>query len=445
MDWLTSSATEQGRAILAGLVSPVDLAEGYLDAIARHPDGDRIFARTTPERARNEAVAAHDRAKAGLRRSLLDGVALSWKDNIDSAGVATEGGTRLLDGRVPVADARQLADATLQGLVCLGKTHMTELAFSGLGVNPGTATPPNSLDPALCPGGSSSGAAVSVALGLAAAAIGSDTGGSIRLPAAWNNLVGFKPTHGAVPMDGVLPLCQSFDITGPIARTVEDCAEIVAMLSGAPAADLRGASVEGLRLLVLGGVPFDDAREAPVQAFEEAVARLAAAGAGVRHATPPEAARAMSLGTPLYAAEAYGLWRAQIDVAPDLMLPVTLARFRSGAQMTAPEFVERWTDLRRTRIAWAEAVAEYDAVLLPTAPILPPDAEKAIADAAFFATENMLSLRNTRIANVLGLPAISLPTGRPACGLMLMGRAGGDRALLRVAAGVERALAAAAT
>ncbi|WP_299360520.1 amidase [uncultured Paracoccus sp.] len=445
MDWLTSSATEQGRAILAGLVSPVDLADGYLDAITRHPDAARIFARTTPDRARNEAVAAHDRAKAGLRRGLLDGVALSWKDNIDSAGVATQGGTRLLEGRVPVADARQLADATLQGLVCLGKTHMTELAFSGLGVNPGTATPPNSLDPALCPGGSSSGAAVSVALGLAAAAVGSDTGGSVRLPAAWNNLVGFKPTHGAVPMEGVLPLCQSFDVTGPIARTVEDCAEIMAVLTGRTAADLRGASIKGLRLLVLGGVPYEDAREGPVQAFEEAVAHLAAAGASITHATPPEAARAMALGTPLYAAEAYGLWRAQIDVAPDLMLPVTLARFRSGEQMTAPEFVERWTDLRRARVTWAQAVAGFDAVLLPTAPLLPPQADRAIADPEFFATENMLSLRNTRIANVLGLPAVSLPTGRPACGLMLMGRAGADRALLRVAAAVEQALAATAT
>ncbi|MBV0891064.1 amidase [Paracoccus sp. Z118] len=440
MDWLTSSATEQGRAILAGLVSPMDLADGYLDAISRHPYGSRIYARVTEDRAKTEAMAAHDRARAGLRRGLLDGVALSWKDNIDSANIGTEGGSRLLDGRIPTADAEMLAGASLQGLVCLGKTHMTELAFSGLGVNPGTATPPNSLDPGLCPGGSSSGAAVSVALGLAAAAIGSDTGGSIRLPAAWNNLVGFKPTSGALPMGGVLPLCTSFDIVGPIARTVEDCAEIMAVLARGKVADLRGAAARGLRLLVLGGLPYADAQEAPVQAFEEAVARLSAAGAVITHAEPPQAAQAMALGTPLYAAEALGLWRAQIEAAPDLMNPVTLTRFRSGAQMSAPEFVERWADLRRAQAAWAEAVSAFDAVILPTAPILPPDAARAEAEADYFTQQNMLSLRNTRIANVLGLPSVSVPTGRPACGIMLMGRAGQDRALLRVAAGVEAAL-----
>ena len=441
MDWLRSSATEQGRAVMAGLVSPVDLAEGYLDAIARHPDAACVYARTTPDRARTEAVGAHDRARAGLRRGLLDGVALSWKDNIDSAGTATEGGTRLLEGRVPGTDARLLADAAAQGLVCLGKTHLTELAFSGLGVNPSTATPPNSLDPALCPGGSSSGAAVSVALGLAAAAIGSDTGGSIRVPAAWNNLVGFKPTHGATPMDGVLPLCTSFDSVGPIARTVEDCAEIMALLTGAPSADLRGADdVRGLRLLVLGGLPYVDAREAPVQAFEEAVHHLSARGAVISHATPPEGKLAMDLGTPLFGPEAYGLWRAQIDVAPEMLGAFTLNRFRSGAAMTAMEFVERWADLKRARLAWAEAVAGMDAVILPSVASLPPPIARVADDADAFVAENILALRNTRFANVLGLPAVTLPTGRPACGIMLMGAGGRDRALLRIAAAVEAAL-----
>jgi aspartyl-tRNA(Asn)/glutamyl-tRNA(Gln) amidotransferase subunit A len=155
MDWLRAPAAEQGRAILAGLISPVEQVEGYLEAATRHPYGKRIYARLTPDRARAEAIAAHDRAKAGLRRGLLDGVALSWKDNIDSAGTATEAGSRLLRGRMPDRDAAILAGATLDGLVCLGKTHMTELAFSGLGLNPMTATPPNSIDPALAPGGSS--------------------------------------------------------------------------------------------------------------------------------------------------------------------------------------------------------------------------------------------------------------------------------------------------
>ena len=163
----------------------------------------------------------------------------------------TEAGSLLLEGRVPDADAAVLAHATAQGTVCLGKTHMTELAFSGLGLNPPVATVPNAFDAGLVAGGSSGGAAVSVALGLAAAAIGSDTGGSIRLPAAWNDLAGFKPTRGAVAMEGVVPLCRRFDVAGPIARTAEDCAELFALITGSRAPDLVGASADGLTLLVL--------------------------------------------------------------------------------------------------------------------------------------------------------------------------------------------------
>ncbi len=440
MDWLKATAVEQGRAILAGLISPVEQAEAYLEAAARHPYASRIYARLTPARARAEAVAAHDRARAGLRRGLLDGVAISWKDNIDSAGIATEAGSRLLSGRVPEHDAAILAGATLDGLVCLGKTHMTELAFSGLGLNPMTATPPNSIDPALAPGGSSSGAAVSVALGLAAAAIGSDTGGSIRVPAAWNGLVGFKPTTGAVSSQGVLPLCRSFDVAGPIARTVEDCAELFAVLRGEPAADLGDLNPAGLRLMVLDGVPFDAARDAPVAAFEDAVNRLARAGARITHAAPPCVAEAMALAPTLFAPEAYGTWRAQIEDAPELMYPPILERFRGGRDLLAADYIAGWQELDRLRADWARLVAGFDAVILPTAPILPPAVDRLLAEPDFFARENLLTLRNTRIGNLLGLPAVSLPTGHPACGLMLLGRAGDDRALLVAAAAAEAAL-----
>lgn len=441
MDWLKASATEQGRAILAGLVSPLDLTEAYLDAIAREPLSSRIYARTTPERARAEAIAAHDRARSGLRRGMLDGVALSWKDNIDSAGVETEGGSQLLKGRKPDADAATLAQATLQGAVCLGKTHMTELAFSGLGLNPPVADVPNALDPSLCAGGSSGGAAVSVALGLAAAAIGSDTGGSIRLPAAWNGLVGFKPTLGQIDMTGVLPLARRFDVVGPLARTVEDCAELFAMLRGEGAVDLREAAAPGLRLMVLDGVPFDGTREAPAAAFADAVARLGRAGARIEHAAPPQVADAMGLAPLLFAPEAYGIWREHIEAAPELMYPAILTRFRGGKDVGASDYFAAWERLTHLRNGWAAAVQGFDAVILPTAPILPPEIARMAADPELFASENLLCLRNTRIANLLGLPAITLPTGQPACGIMLMGGADDDRRLLRTAAAVEAALA----
>lgn len=434
MDWLRASAAEQGRAIMAGILSPMEQAEAYLDAAAKHPYGARIYARLTAERARKEAVAAHDRARIGLRLGLLDGVALSWKDNIDTAGTATEAGSKLLEGRIPGEDAAILANATGAGLVCLGKTHMTELAFSGLGLNPMTATPPNAYDAALAPGGSSSGAAVSVAMGLAAAAIGTDTGGSIRVPAAWNGLVGFKPTQGGISGKGIVPLCLRFDTPGPLARTVEDCALIHAALTATKAVDLSETPNRKLRLLILDGTPFEDARERPIAAFDEAVQRLSKAGAHISRARIPAVAEVFTLAATVFAPEAYGIWRDQIEDAPELMYPLILERFRGGKDVLATDYISAWIRLEELRRDYLAAVAGYDAVILPTTPNLPPDAAQLLADPEFFVRENLLALRNTRIANFMGLPAITLPTGQPACGLMLMGQPGGDRALLVSAA-----------
>ena len=210
-DWLWATAAHLGRGIESGEIDPVDLCDIYLAAIDAHPMRDRIYARVSADRARNEAAAASVRAKAGQRLSSLDGVPVSWKDLFDTAGVATEAGTKLMEGRVPTTDAEVLRVATGMGLVCLGKTHMSEIAFSGLGYNPMTATPPCVNDPDAVPGGSSSGAAASVAFGLAAAAVGSDTGGSVRVPSVWNDLVGLKTTFGRLPVAGSVALCTEFD------------------------------------------------------------------------------------------------------------------------------------------------------------------------------------------------------------------------------------------
>ncbi|MEJ6391073.1 amidase [Gymnodinialimonas ulvae] len=440
MDWMWKSACDIGRGIGEGRVDPVELTEAYLDTAKAHPAGERIYARRMRDRALSEAIAAHDRAKFGIRRGVLDGVPISWKDLFDTAGVVTEAGSNLLEGRVPTEDADVLVNATHAGLVCLGKTHMTELAFSGLGVNPSTATPPNVNDPTLAPGGSSSGAAASVAHGLAAAGIGSDTGGSVRLPSAWNDLVGFKPTHDALSLKGVVPLVASFDTVGPLCRTVEDCAELFAILGNAQAPDLREATLEGTRMLVLN--PWStDVREAPGAAFQSAVERLGGAGARIDTADIPAVNEAMETTLSLYTAEAYGTWGQVIEANPDKMFHRIRDRFRQGAEVKAADFVALWQRLRILRSEYLRATAAYDAVLIPSAANLPPDVARLDSDDDYFVTENLLTLRNTRVGNLMGVCAITLPTGVPSTGIMLMGAPGDDARLLRVAAAAEAALA----
>jgi aspartyl-tRNA(Asn)/glutamyl-tRNA(Gln) amidotransferase subunit A len=441
-DVRTMSAAEIGRAIGQGGLDPVAVTETFLSATRTHPAGDRIYARMTETRALAEADAASKRAKAKQRLSPLDGVPLSWKDLFDTAGVATESGSRLLEGRVPDKDAQVLKNATAQGLVCLGKTHMTELAFSGLGLNPMTSTPPNVNDPALVPGGSSSGAATSVAFGLAPAAIGSDTGGSVRIPAAWNDVIGLKTTHGRLPMAGTVPLVESFDTIGPLTRTVEDAALILAALGGTKPADLRGASLKGCRFMILETVALDQCREGPMKGFDQAVARLKDAGAEIVRDTIPELAEAMSLSAIVFTSEAYAIWRDKIEAAPEKMYGPVRERFRSGADFNAADYVAGWRKVKTVRQVWNERTAGFDAVLTPTAAILPPDAARLQSDPDYFAAENLLALRNTRIGNLMGLCALTLPTGIPSTGISLLGQPFGEERLLRVGAAAEAALGA---
>ncbi|WP_170774798.1 amidase [Ruegeria lacuscaerulensis] len=440
-DWLTMTACDLGRGIGMGQIDPVELTETYLTAIDAHPYRDRIYARVTHDRARAEAKAAQDRAALGLRRSLLDGVPISWKDLFDTAGTGTEAGSALLKGRVPQADAVVVRNATAMGTVCLGKTHMSELAFSGLGLNPITDTPPCIDDVDAVPGGSSSGAAASVAWGLAACGIGSDTGGSVRIPSAWNNLVGLKTTAGRVSLEGTVPLCLRFDTVGPLARSVEDAAHMLALLEGGTPADLRGAGLKGRRFADLQNIAKDDLRDAPRAAYDSALERLRDAGAEIVPLEVPELADAMALSGVLYTTEAYGLWRDVIEANPDAMYPEILERFRTGKNVSGADYIAAWSKLKASRAAWDAATSGFDAVLAATAPILPPNLERLLTDHDYYVTENLLALRNTRIGNLMGLAALTLPTGTPGCGLMMMGYPGSEEALLRIGSAAEAALA----
>ncbi len=439
-DWLGMTAADLGRGIAAGQIDPVALCETYLDAIDAHPLRDRIYARVTHDRARSEAKAAAARAKSGRRLSLLDGVPISWKDLFDTAGIGTEAGTKLLAGRVPDHDAIVLQNATAAGLVCLGKVHMSELAFSGLGHNPSTATPPCVNDAGAVPGGSSSGSAASVAFRLASASIGSDTGGSVRIPAAWNDLVGLKTTHGRLTLEGVVPLALKFDTIGPLCRSVEDAALLTAALEGSKAPDLRGASLEGRRFAVLETVFMEGLRDAPMASFAHAIARLERAGAIIEKIKVPAVQQALDVSGPLITSEAYGLWHEVIEAAPEKMYEEILRRFRLGRDHSGPDYVAAWAKLDAARAAYDAATAGYDAILAPTSAILPPDLERLINEPDYYVTENLMALRNTRIGNLLGLCALTLPTGTPSCGLMLMAAPGFDNAILRLGAAAEAAL-----
>ena len=437
---LEMSASDLGRAIGAGSLDPVEITEAYLEAIAAHPEAKRIYTMTTQKRALAEAKMASQRARSGHRLSLLDGVAISWKDLFDITGYVTEAGSDLLAGRIPEKDALCLRDATNAGLVCLGKTHMSELAFSGIGLNPVKETPPCINFPDTVPGGSSSGAGASVAFGLAPAAIGSDTGGSVRIPAAWNDLVGLKTTSGLISLEGVVPLCASFDTVGPLTTTVEDAAHIFTALTGQRAMDLANASLAGRRLAVLKGDLFDVTRDAPAQAFDESIENFVKAGAEITEVTVDFLIDANTIGGPLFVGEAYGTWKHEIEAAPEKMFAHICDRFRQGKDVSAVDFVAGWQQLERYRAEFKSLTNGFDAMICPTAPILPPKIDKLFSDDDYYVTENLFSLRYTRIANLMGTCAVTLPTGHPSCGVTLLAGAFEDKLLLRIAMGAERAL-----
>ncbi|MQY41776.1 amidase [Epibacterium sp. SM1969] len=439
--WLKMSAGDLGRGIAAGDISPRALTETYLDAIAAHDARDRIYTVVTKERARSEADAAETRAKLGQRRSLVDGVPISWKDLFDSAGTATEAGSDLLKGRVPTLDATVLQRATALGAVCLGKTHMSELAFSGLGLNPVKETPPCINFPDAVPGGSSSGAAASVAHGLAVCGIGSDTGGSVRIPAGWNDLVGLKTTSRRISTDGVVALCPEFDTIGPLARTVEDAALYLGMVEQGQSIDLKGARLDGMRFAALQTLVLDDLEPEVADAYAQTLKRLEAAGARIEPLEVPEVHDSVALERILYTTEAYGMWKEQIEAAPELMFAEILERFRAGAEYSGADYVAAWVKMREIRGAWQQATAGYDGVLLPTSPLLPPNLKRLMEDHAYFTHVNILALRNTRIGNMMGSCGLSLPTGFPSCGLQVLAAPMTEEALLRVGAAIESALA----
>jgi len=445
--WHKMTALQLGTCIANQSVNPVELTEYFLERIKEHDNDNLIYLRSTTERAYKESEAAYTRAKTGMTRSPLDGVPISWKDLYDTAGILKEGGTPLLSGRKPTRDALVLQRATNAGLVCLGKTNTVQFALGGIGINPHTGTPPNAVmrDIPRAPGGSSCGAAVSVARGLAAAAIGSDTGGSVRVPAAWNSLVGFKTSYGALPLDGVLPLAPSLDTVGPLTKSVADAAELFAILGARNPVDLQGLRpANQLRLLSPTNVVWDQADQDVDSTIRKAIAALSSLGATVVHETVPEFDQLTNVVRQhggIAIAEAYATWQHFVDTKSAHIDPNVLTRFRQGRDMSGPDVEIVRAEVRSLAPALYQRLASFDAMIMPTVAVIPPGLETVQQNAEAYDTANILALRNTTLGNLLPSCAVTLPiTGRIPCGLMVMAPVGHDNRLLRVAAAIEETL-----
>lgn len=323
------TATQLGQEIHAGKLDPVELAEECFLKIEASGLENDVFARLTRERAMSEAEASHKRQKAGELLGPLDGIPVSWKDLFDTKGIATESGTPLLAGRVPDNDCEVVRRAGAAGTLCIGKTHMSELAFSGLGINPNTGTPPNIHGSDLAPGGSSSGAGASVAFGFVPIGIGSDTGGSVRIPSTWNDLVGLKTTHGLIPTDGVVPLCDGFDTVGPLCLSVEDATLMHCVLANEPVAVPEPKPLSECRFLVCETITLDDCDEDQLAGFNAAIDALGKAGATINHGPIEEFEKTVPLGFKVFPYEAYAKWGAEIEANPGVMFAPVQDRFLS--------------------------------------------------------------------------------------------------------------------
>ncbi|WP_372827347.1 amidase [Polaromonas sp.] len=425
----------------------IERLEAALEAItAAGAEGSRIFTRLYADSARAQAHAADQRAGAGKALGPLDGRIVSIKDLFDVAGETTTAGSKLLQGCAPAdRDAPVVSRLRAAGAVIIGKTNMTEFAFSGVGINPHYGTPGNALDSTRIPGGSSSGAAVSVARGMAEIAIGTDTGGSVRIPSALNGLVGFKPTQARVPRDGAYPLSYTLDSIGPLCRSVADAASADSVLAGLAHQPLVPREVRGLRLGVPRGLLFSQADEAVLAAVEQAVGKLLGAGASVSNEAFDdllgEPFRLQARGS-LTAVEAAWIHREGVKSRPDAYDPIVLGRIRSGQALDAASYV----GIQQARAALMGALdarmTRLDALVLPTLPLLAPRIDEVQNDDEFLCINARL-LRNPSVFNFFDLPALSLPLPRQgglAVGLMLVGRRGADRELLALGAAVEGVL-----
>lgn len=443
--------TQLQRDLDAGRTTSLTLTEAALARI-ENPDGEgaRAFTQTYTDQALAAAQASDILRAAGLRRSLIDGLPVSIKDLFDVAGqVTTAGSVVLRDAEPAHANAlivQRLIDA---GAVIVGRTNMTEFAFSGLGLNPHYGSPRSPWDRAAgrISGGSSSGAGVSVADGMSVAAVGTDTGGSVRIPSAFCGLTGFKPTANRVPQQGTLPLSASLDSIGPLAASVECCAILDAILSGSAYEPLTAPVLAGLRFAVPANVALDGVDEHVRSTFNAVLARLAQLGAQISKIQIPEFDTLAHINRKggFTCSEAWHWHQSLLETREAEYDPRVASRIMRGKAMAAADYL----DVLQARPAWIAGIESrlqsFDALLMPTVPVTAPlVADLEASDEAYFAA-NGLILRNPTFINFLDGCSLSLPchaAGTAPVGLMVSGFGGQDRRILEVGLALEAALAA---
>lgn len=421
------------------------------DCLARIADpageGQRTFIHVDKQAALDAAEAMDRLRKAKAAPSRFAGIPLSIKDLFDIKGQVTRAGSRALEDSAPAeADAPAVARLRRAGFIVIGRTNMTEFAFSGIGINPHYGTPKGAWkrSEGHIPGGSSSGAAVSVLDAMAHGALGTDTGGSCRIPAAYNGIVGFKPTQRRIPLDGGVPLSFSLDSYGPLARTVRCCAILDAVLADEPVTALRPRPIRGMRLAVPTTLVLDELDDAVSQAFDRALNTLSRLGADIEHIEVPEFLDAGPINSKggFAAAESYAWHRYLLASKGDVYDPRVSARIQRGEGISAADYIDL-LNARRSLIARTNArLAPYDALVLPTTANTPPRIADLADDKAFM-TANLRALRNCSLINLIDGCAISLPAhreGEAPVGLMLASSGGADQRIFELAAAVEPAI-----
>jgi aspartyl-tRNA(Asn)/glutamyl-tRNA(Gln) amidotransferase subunit A len=432
-----------------------DLAHGRTSArklveecIARIADpigeGQRVFIHVDKNAALEAADAMDHLRKASAAPSPFAGIPVSIKDLFDIKGQVTRAGSRALQDSPPAeADAPVVARLRAAGFVVIGRTNMTEFAYSGIGINPHYGTPKSvwKRDAGHVPGGSSSGAAVSIADGMAYGALGTDTGGSCRIPAAYNGIVGYKPTQRRVPLDGGVPLSTSLDSFGPLANSVACCAALDAVLAAEPLAPIRPRAIKGLRLAVPTTIALDELDDAVAKTFDRALQTLSKAGALIEHIEVPEFLDVglMNAKGGFAAAESFAWHRYLITSKGDIYDPRVYVRIMRGEAITAADYIDLLNARRSLISRIATRLAPYDALVMPTTANTPPRIAD-LADDKAFAIANLRSLRNCTLINMIDGCSISLPAhrqGEVPVGFMLASTGGSDRRIFELAAAME--------